>query len=236
VSDRIIDVLLAQADLLKENLSRFFLIITDPQGFVRTINFDDQAQIIGASIFAALMSLANLVILLPVYRLNQVQASSESYVIIDTVTTYLGWFLYGTTFHYCARVIGGSGKYAASIGTWMFLTAFNPLCTIVLLPVAAMLQPALMKQPDIWSPGFQLHLLAQSPGIAVSYVGGMLIYIWYMISLSRAYGVVHGLSSVRSAAATLLGLLGMGLVIQFVTMPTQEILWLAYKSIVPQSS
>ena len=79
--------------VVKRNFEHFFLILANPRRFIVSINHPSNEQLIPASIFAAMMSVLNLVITLPLSRLLRVQTESVSYVIADTILTFAFWFL-----------------------------------------------------------------------------------------------------------------------------------------------
>lgn len=122
----IVELVVNHADILKTNLSCFFQITGDIKDFVRSRNLDEPQELIGASIFAMLMSLVCLAIRMPMLLRNGVPAEQPQYLIRDTITTYVLWLLCGISLHISAKLLRGSGSMRASVATWLFAQASIP--------------------------------------------------------------------------------------------------------------
>jgi hypothetical protein len=123
-------------EIVLGNVARFFAVLSQPRKFIASIQHDSVDALTDATIFAALISLLNLVIMLPAFRLAGVQTGNLIYALVDTVTTLLFWFLYGSVYHVCARLIGGRGTYRSSIVAVLYLTAFFAVSSIFSVPLS----------------------------------------------------------------------------------------------------
>ena len=121
---------------LNSNAVRFIAILAALRNFIKSINHKDDQALIDASVFAVFISVVNLTISLPAYRLANVKADTLTYVLIDTVITLVFWFLYGSVYHLCARLMGGRGTYQSSLVAVLYLTAFTVISGIFTVPLS----------------------------------------------------------------------------------------------------
>ena len=116
--------------------ARFLAVLAGPRSLLREVDHHSDHAFIGASLFAAFISVVNLIINIPVYRLANIQADSFTYGLIDTVITFVFWFLYGSIYHLGAKLFGGLGTYQSSIVMFLYLTAFTVIAGIFTLPMS----------------------------------------------------------------------------------------------------
>jgi hypothetical protein len=220
----ILDLITNHLDILKTNLSCLFQIIGDVKGFVSSRNFDEPQELIAASIFAALMSLVCLTIRMPLLLAQNVPAEQAQYLIRDTITTYLIWLLCGISFHLSAKLLRGSGSLRKGIVIWLFMQAFDPVFLIAFLPADLVLGPLMIKADAPFTALAQSKLINTMPVIAGEVLGGA-VFVWFVISLGRAYGLAYGLGRLRAALVVLLGFAGVLLIELFQGFPLERSMW-----------
>jgi len=226
-----IDLVVGQLDLLKNNLRDFVLILTNAKRFIQKIDANAPEQIIGASVFASLMSLLSLAIVLPVYRLNHVQ-TPESYVIIDTAVTYIGFLINGTIFHLIAKLFWGKGSLNASIVTYLYLTAFQPVMGVLLLPVAVHVIGGMISTSGGFAEllSFTHEQLLQSPVALISELLASTVLVWWWVSLARTFRVVHGFGAFRAVVVAVVAFVCVSAFMETVGLGVDQVLWKAYVS------
>jgi hypothetical protein len=224
----VIELITNHAEVLKTNLGCFFQIIGDVKGFIRSRRFDTQQELIDASIFVIFISLVNLAIRATFLVSNNVQVRNELYLILDTITTYLIWLLCGIAFHMSARLLRGKGTLRETLVTWMYLQAFDPVFLIAFLPADARMMPLMIRAKD--SPLAEYQSIANSQFLYSARVMGstiiaFVVFAWFLFSLVRAFGLVHGFGRVRAILVLILGF-GATLLIEAVEgIAVEQMLW-----------
>lgn len=123
-------------DFISTNVARFVAVLSQPRKFIASIQHNTAHALTDASLFAVFVNIVNLLIMLPAFRFSGVQADSLTYALIDTVTTFIFWLLYGSVYHVSARLIGGRGTYRSSIVAVLYLTAFFAISSIFTVPLS----------------------------------------------------------------------------------------------------
>jgi hypothetical protein len=230
--DSIVGFIKENASLLGDNLRRLFRILGSPAAFIASTEHATQEQLLSASIFAILISLLNLVLNVPIFRLLDIEVESTSFLIADTVLTYVFLFLYGSGFHLAARVMQGKGSYTSSVVSFLYLTAFLPVIKVVSIPATAVVTRAIVEGPDTTTLAFQLataeHLLRSPPAM----IGALLMFVvygWYFVALASVFRVVHCVGAVRGMCIALAGFVFWWSLSFWIEAPAVRMLWLAYR-------
>jgi hypothetical protein len=233
MSENITALVKETAALARDNLRQFFRILATPASFISSIEHASSDQLVPASIFAALMSLLNLVLHLPLLRMLGVETESASYLLADTILTYAFWFIYGSCFHFAAKIVGGHGNYTSSLVSFLYLTAFMPVITTILIPVDVIVRRHIVHTADTTSPGFlqfvAADLLASTPAL-ISLTIGLVASIWYLAALSRVFRLVHGVGRVRGVAIVIIGMGIWQILSWFIEIPAFQLFYKAYQT------
>ena len=195
-------------EIVVGNVARFVAVLSQPRRFMASIQHDSPGALIDASIFAVFISLINLVIMLPAFRLAGVQTDNLTYALVDTVMTLLFWFLYGSVYHVCARLLGGCGTYRSSIVAILYLTAFFAVSSIFVVPLSLRIIPLTTRGLDPPSFG-QLEELAKqlikTPSLWIPSVllAATALYRW--LCTIGVFMVIHEVGCSRGIVIGLLG-------------------------------
>lgn len=217
----------------ERNFVQFFAILARPRSFVKSIDHDRPAALIGAATFAVFVSVVNLAIMLPAFRLANIQADTSAYILFDTVITFIFWFLYGTLYHLCARLVKGRGSYRSSMVAYLYLTAFNVISGVFALPASLTVIPWTLQSADVPTLGQWESLgrsLFQSPATVICSLlsSATVIYLW--ICRIGAFMIVHQVGRAKGLSIGLLGA-GLSLVIFLaVEKPVVQLFWQAFSS------
>lgn len=205
---------------LKSNAVRFIAILAAPRNFIKSINHKDDQALIDASVFAVFISVVNLTISLPAYRLANVKADTLTYVLIDTVITLVFWFLYGSVYHLCARLMGGRGTYQSSLVAVLYLTAFTVISGIFTVPLSLTAIFWSLESSDAPHLGeWQIlgnEILKSPTGLICTLIGGFMI--------------IHEVGRARGIAIGLLGASLSWVVLFTVEKPAIALFWRAFSS------
>lgn len=234
MSENVTVLIKENAALVGENLRQFFRILATPGEFISSIRRRTNELLVPASIFAALMSLLNLALHLPVLRFLRIESESASYFVVDTILTYAFWFIYGSGFHLAARILRGHGDYATSLVSFLYLTAFFPVLVAVTIPIEPIVRRCTVDGTDTTSLEFQLcvvpSFLSSTPAL-ISFVMGSIVFVWYLIALTKVFSIVHNVGKLRSAFIVLLGLSFWMLLTLPVELSAFQIFWKAYRNL-----
>jgi hypothetical protein len=169
----------------------------------------------------------------PLLRMLGVETESASYLLADTILTYAFWFIYGSCFHFAAKIVGGHGNYTSSLVSFLYLTAFMPVITTILIPVDVIVRRHIVHTADTTSPGFlqfvAADLLASTPAL-ISLTIGLVASIWYLAALSRVFRLVHGVGRVRGVAIVIIGMGIWQILSWFIEIPAFQLFYKAYQT------
>ena len=218
---------------LKSNAVRFIAILAAPRNFIKSINHKDDQALIDASVFAVFISVVNLTISLPAYRLANVKADTLTYVLIDTVITLVFWFLYGSVYHLCARLMGGRGTYQSSLVAVLYLTAFTVISGIFTVPLSLTAIFWSLESSDAPHLGeWQIlgnEILRSPTGlICTLMISATILYRW--ICTIGVFMIIHEVGRARGIAIGLLGASLSWVVLFTVEKPAIALFWRAFSS------
>lgn len=213
--------------------ARFIAVLTQPRNFVKSIDHSGEHGLIEASVFAVFVSVANLALMIPTYRLANVKADTLTYVLIDPVITFVFWFLYGSVYHLCAKLLGGRGSYQSSIVAMLYLTAFGIISGILSLPLSLKAVTWGLGSSDAASFGDWKILgdqIVQSPAGLICILLILVTALYRWICTIGVFMIIH---EVGRAKGILIGLLGSGLswiVFLVIEKPAVGLFWRAFAS------
>ena len=94
---------------LKSNAVRFIAVLAGPRNFFKSIDHQADHALIDASVFAIFISVVNLIISLPAYRLANIKTEYFD-VCFDRYDDYLRFLVLVQlqVYHFCARLIKGA--------------------------------------------------------------------------------------------------------------------------------
>jgi hypothetical protein len=149
--------------------------------------------------------------MLPAFRLAGVETDSLRYALVDTVTTLLFWFLYGSVYHICARLVGGCGTYRSSIVAILHLTAFLAISSIFAVPLSLRIISLILQDldpPNIGELEKIAEQLVKTPSVWIPSVllAATALYRW--VCTVRVFMVIH---EVGRSKGIVIGLLGSAL-------------------------
>ena len=194
---------------------------------------DSQEQFIQASIFACFISVLNLVIRLPVYRLIHVGVESTSFLLVDTVFTYAFWFIEGSIFHAAAKLFGGHAHYRKSVITYLYLTAFQPLLCLLGIPFTVVVERRMIEGMYPLTDESLVRLLQEvleRPAVVVSSVLTLSAIVYYFVASVTAFRTVHHLGRLRGFWIVFFGELGCWALAAGVKIPLTQSLSEAFKT------
>jgi hypothetical protein len=218
--------------VFKDNGRRFFSIIHDPVAFIRSLDHSSGEELLSASLFAALVSLLNLAINLPLLRVLRIETENASFVLADTILTFAFWFVFGTVFHLAAKLMRGNASYTSTLTAYLYLRAFTPLIVLLGIPYEARVRPIIIGSPEPFGlEVFRIYFeLAQSsPSAFVTLLLVSVITVYYLICLYRVLRAVHGVGRGRGLALLLVGFNLQGFVEVVVMVPVMQLLWKAFQ-------
>jgi TIR domain-containing protein/Yip1-like protein len=218
---------------VKSNVVRFIAVLARPRSFIKSIDYNAEHTLIDASVFAVLISVVNLTMMLPAYRLANVKADTLTYVLIDTMITLVFWFLYGSVYHLCARLVGGRGTYQSSIVAVLYLTAFSVIGAIFSIPVSLKIISWGLESSEF--PSFSewqtiSNQMLQSPTGLICLLLILVNALYRWICTIGIFMIIHEVGRLKGV---LIGLLGAGLSwVVFITIekPAIELLMRAFSS------
>jgi hypothetical protein len=213
------------------NVERFLLILAHPQRFLASLTRASPDHVLSASLFAIAMSVLGLLITVPALRLLQVQMEHPSYILLDTTFTFAFWFLYGSAFHLCAKLVRGHGTYASSLCVYLYLRAFSLLIILFSLPIDLIVRQHLLKGANTLSFAFYESLmrdLVDSPVACVCTVMLVLMILWVNLCLVRGYMTIHRVGWLRGMMIGAIGISLNCMISVVLEAPVTQILWKAY--------
>jgi hypothetical protein len=218
---------------LKSNAVRFIAVLASPRNFIKSINHKDDQALIDASVFAVFISVVNLTISLPTYRIANVKADTLTYVLIDTVITLVFWFLYGSVYHLCARLMGGRGTYQSSLVAVLYLTAFTVISGIFSVPLSLTAISWSLESSDAPRLGeWQMlgnEILKSPTGlICTLMISATILYRW--ICTIGVFMIIHEVGRARGIAIGLFGASLSWFVLFTVEKPAIALFWRAFSS------
>jgi len=217
---------------LKDYVRNLVAILRSPREFMRSRDLDAGPTFIDASVFAALVSLLNLVIQIPIYRTLGVNVETPAFILVDTVFTYGFWFIYGSILHGSARLFGGGASYQASVACFLFMSAFRPLILIVTAPSEFVARRMVLDSPDVGGAAFYqraLPALASSPRATVLLILALAANCYFFFALVSAFRAVHAVSRIRAFFIVAVGLVGWVAISSLVEVPAFQALWQSFK-------
>jgi TIR domain/Yip1 domain len=219
-------------NVIKRNVARFIAVLARPRSFIRSIDYNAEHTLIDASVFAVFISVIELIMVLPAYRLANIKADTLTYVLIEIITTLVFWFLYGSVYHLCARLIGGRGTYQSSIVAFLYLTAFVVIGAIFSLPVApktisfgleTSLAPSRLSQ---WGT-FSEQMLQSPTGLICNLlILATALYRW--ICTIGVFMIIHEVGRLKGVFIGLLGAALSWVVFIYIQKPAMDLLWRAF--------
>ena len=218
---------------LRENIFRLYSVLIGPRNFISSIAYDSHEELIRASVFAIFASLLNLVIAGPMLRLLRVETVSLSFLLTDTVFTYVAWLLRASLLHMAAKFLRGHGTYRSSVVAFLYLTVFFPVLLIVSYPLELEIKRALIKHGNALT--FQdvmqiVKSLFESPEILIATIIATLGLVYFYGCIVSVYCFIHSVGRIRGIFIGLLGgglWGGMGIIIW----RAEAILYQAYQAI-----
>lgn len=183
--------------------------------------------------FAIFISVVNLIISLPAYRLANIKADTLTYVLIDTMITFVFWFLYGSVYHLCARLIGGRGTYQSSIVAVLYLTAFTVISGIFTLPLTLAAISWSLESSDApalseWQILGNQILKSPTGLICTLLISATLLYRW--ICTIGVFMIIHEVSRARAIFICLLAASLSWVVLLTVEKPATALFWRAFSN------
>ena len=218
---------------LKSNAVRFIAVLAGPRNFIKSIDHQADHALIDASVFAIFISVVNLIISLPAYRLANIKADTLTYVLIDTMITFVFWFLYGSVYHLCARLIGGRGTYQSSIVAVLYLTAFTVISGIFTLPLTLAAISWSLESSDApalneWQILGNQILKSPTGLICTLLISATLLYRW--ICTIGVFMIIHEVSRARAIFICLLAASLSWVVLLTVEKPATALFWRAFSN------
>jgi hypothetical protein len=219
------------AHRLKRIPARFVAILAHPRRFFRSIDYHSDQSLVDATLFAVVISVINLVLLFPAHRIAQLKSDTLSYVLIDTVITLLFWFLYGSVYHLCARLLGGRGTYPSSLVAVLYLTAFTVVSQIFTLPVSLKAISLGLESSEI--PSFeQFRVLGeqtlQTPvGLICSFLSTVTISYRWVVTI-MVFMIIHDVGLLKGIGIGVLGAALSWVLFFGVELPATQLLWRAF--------
>jgi len=226
MSEGITALMKENAALVTKNLRYFFRILVSPVEFISSIKHSSSEQLVSATFFAALMSILNLVIALPLFRLLGMNVETTSYFVVDTILTYGFFFIYGSAFHLSAKIFRGKGNYTSSLVSFLYLKAFSPIGMIVGIPLELIFIGGIVNGTDIIS-------IMSSPLSFVELISLfslLLVLSWYLISMVKVFCIVHKLGKTRGSCVVLVGFSLWCLISVLYEFPILQLFYKAYRT------
>jgi hypothetical protein len=227
------DVVKLGGKTLKSNAVRFIAVLAGPRNFIKSIDHKADHALIDASVFGIFISVVNLTINLPAYRLANVKADTLTYVLTDTVITFVFWFLYGSVYHLCARLVGGRGTYQSSIVAVLYLTAFTVISGIFSLPLSLTAISWSLESSDVPSLSqWQIlgNQILQSPTglICALLSSATILYRW--ICTIGVFMIIHEVGRAKAIFICLLAASLSWVVLFTVEKPATALFWRAFSN------
>lgn len=220
-------------DWLRNNVRNLFWVIRSPRSFFLSLDLDNDPPVIEAVIFAAFISLLNVVISLPIYRQSGVEAESTAYLLVDTVLSVGYAIICGSAFHAAAAIFRGRRSYQATIVCFLYMTAFSPLITLVSAPAQGVVtRRAAASGENVISVAFYLDFMNEILSSPVTTIGlGFLLVvsIYYFFCMVAAIRVVHQTGRVRAFMITSLGFAATMLLAAFLGITIFQNFWQAFR-------
>jgi hypothetical protein len=139
------DLLKLGSDTLKGCFEAWFSVLSAPERFTGSLDLTSNETLTRASVFAVFISLVNLLIQGPVLRSLGVQLETPTYLLVDTVLTYAGFFLAGVLYHLAAKIVRGRGALLGSLVAFLYLTAWKPIGELITTPLVIEAMPLWVK-------------------------------------------------------------------------------------------
>lgn len=218
---------------LKRNGVRIISVLARPRNFIKSIDYNADDTLIEAILFSVFISIVNLTIMLPAYRLAHVKAETFTYAMIDTVFTCVFWFLYGSVYHFCARLVGGRGTYQSSLIAFLYLTAFSVVSGALSLPMSLKAVSWSMESADAPTLSQWLTLgdqIVKSPISLICALLGTAVILYRWVCTIGVFMIIHDVGRVKGV---LIGVMGAGLswVVFFtIEKPSLALFWRAFSS------
>jgi hypothetical protein len=218
---------------LKRNAVRFIAVLARPRDFIKSIDYNADHTLIEACLFSVFISIVNLIITLPAYRLAHVKAETFTYALIDTVFTFVFWFLYGSLYHFCAKLVGGRGKYQSSLVAALYLTAFSVVSVVLTLPMSLKAVSWTLESsdaPDLSQWRILGDQIVQSPIALICSLLSAALVLYRWICTVGVFMIIHEVGHLKGV---LIGLMGAGLSwVVFFTLekPSITLFWRAFSS------
>lgn len=229
--EKIIALLKENSALVGDNLQKFFRILSKPAEFISSIERAPIEQLIPASIFAAMMSLLNLALHIPIFRILHVETESASYFVVDTILTYAFWFIYGSCFHLAAKLFRGRGNYAVSLVSFLYLTAFMPVLTLTSIPLNVILRRHIVTATNMLPVDFinlAINDVFNSSPAIISVIVSIFVFAWYFIALTQVFRFTHKVGRIRGFGMVFLGVLIWQLLRWALETPIFQLFWRSY--------
>ena len=227
------DVVKRGGKTLKSNAVRFIAVLAAPRNFIKSIDHKADQALIDASVFAVFISVVNLTISLPAYRLANVKADTLTYALIDTVITLVFWFLYGSVYHICAKLAGGRGTYQSSLVAVLYLTAFTVISGIFTLPLSLTAISWSLESSDVPSLNqWQLlgtEILKSPTGLICTVLISATILCRWICTIG-VFMIIHEVGLARGICLGLLGATLSWVVLFTVEKPAIALFWRAFSS------
>jgi hypothetical protein len=215
------------------NVARFIAVLSQPREFIASIQPNTAQSLTDASLFAVFVSVVNLLVMLPAFRLSDVKTDGLTYGLVNTVVTLVFWFLYGSVYHFCAKLVRGRGAYQSSIVAILYLTAFTVISQIFTIPLSLKAIPLGLESLDAPSLS-QLRSLAeqlvQSPtGLICSLLlSATALYRW--VCTIGVFMIIHNVGRLKGVLIGLLGSVLSWVLFLTVESPVIQLLLRAFSS------
>lgn len=222
------DLLKLGSDTLKGCFEAWFSVLSAPERFTGSLDLTSNETLTKASVFAVFISLVNLLIQGPVLRSLGVQLETPTYLLVDTVLTYAGFFLAGVLYHLAAKIVRGRGALLGSLVAFLYLTAWKPIGELITAPLVIEAMPLWLKHSGTREFMSEFSkALADQPELLFSFALLGIYVLCFVIWGARMFGVVHGLGPFRAFVLSVLGYL-FGLAVPALLGPMQRMALVAF--------
>ncbi|HAS6088049.1 TPA: hypothetical protein I7221_13175 [Vibrio vulnificus] len=208
-------------------LVTLYEVIFRPKDFICKQDFNSTSGFIAASQFGVFVSILNLLLVYPSLRIAGVEVENPYFLVVDTIMTYIFFFLYGMFFHIIAKLLLGKGNLQSSVTAFLYSTAFFPLFAIFSLPMDFVLRQYLIKHNGSYESLFATeagNLLIGSPAIIVATVLSIVVFVFYFKNLCLIYSQIHKFGMFRTFLSVLVGVISWVTISALLSLPIASIL------------
>ncbi|EMK3316880.1 hypothetical protein V8043_004357 [Vibrio vulnificus] len=191
-------------------LVTFYEVIFRPNDFIVNRDLNSSSGFFAASQFGIFVSVLNLLLVYPSLRIAGVVVENPYFLLVDTIMTYVFFFLYGMFFHAFAKLLFGKGNLQSSVTAFLYCTAFFPLFAFFSLPMDFAIRQYLIKHNGSYESLLTTevrNLFVDNPAIVIATVLSVVVLMFYFKNLCLIYSKIHNFGMFRACLSVLGGVI-----------------------------